>query len=181
MARILSVALSVFFLSACATVTENNETPVAEPQSAPTSEMQAVEPSVPEAVEPPKNELVRVPKIPSTQKIMLFQTQLKAAGFNPGPVDGALGARTLIALRELQSGCSNLEDLLENPSSAIAARSEDEIRLLQVRLKENATSRITQTLIKEESVEIYIVVDQAPASSLFGASSCAAKCLEGIK
>jgi peptidoglycan hydrolase-like protein with peptidoglycan-binding domain len=136
MARILSVALSVLFMSACATVTENNETPVAEPQPAPTSVMQAVEPSVPEAVEPPTNELVRVPKIPSTREIMLLQTQLKAAGFNPGPVDGALGARTLSALRELQSGCSNLEDLLENPSSAISARSEDEIRLLQVRLKD---------------------------------------------
>ena len=136
MARILSVALSVLFLSACATVTENNETPVAESQPAPASEVQAVEPIVPEAVEPPKNELVRVPKIPSTQEVTLLQTQLKLAGFNPGPVDGVLGARTLSALRELQSGCSNLEDLVENPSSGISVRSEDEIRLLQVRLKD---------------------------------------------
>ena len=135
MARILSVALSVLFLSACATVTENNETPVTEPL-APAPEIQAVEPSVPEAIEPPKNELVRVPKIPSTQEIMLLQTQLEVAGFDPGPVDGALGARTLSALRQLQSGCSNLEDLLENPSSGISARSGDEIRLLQVRLKD---------------------------------------------
>lgn len=136
MARILSVALSVLFLSACATVTENNETPVAEPQPAPAPEIQAVEPSVPEAVEPPKNELVRVPKILSTEEVTLLQTQLKAAGFNPGSVDGVLGARTLSAWRELQSGCSNLVDLFENPSSAILARSEDEIRLLQVRLKD---------------------------------------------
>ena len=136
MARILSVALSVLFLSACATVTENNETLVAEPLPAPAPEIQSVEPSVPEALEPPKNALVRVPKIPSIQEIMLLQTQLEVAGFNPGPVDGTLGARTLSALRRLQSGCSNLEDLVENPSSGISARSGDEIRLLQVRLKD---------------------------------------------
>ena len=98
--------------------------------------MEAVEPSVAVAVEPPKNELVRVPTIPSTKEVMLLQTQLKMAGFNPGPVDGAMGATTLSALRQLQSGCSNLEDLVENPSSGISARSGDEIRLLQVRLKD---------------------------------------------
>jgi hypothetical protein len=39
----------------------------------------------------------------------------------------------------------------------------------------------TQTLIKGESVENYIVIDQALASPLFDTSSCGAKCLEGIK
>lgn len=136
MARILSVALSVLLLSACAMLIENNETPVVEREPAPALEMQAVESSVPEAVEPPENERGRVPKkIPSKQEIRLLQTQLKAAGFDPGPIDGALGDRTLTALRRLQSGCSNLKDLLENPSGGISAR--DEIRLIQARLRDS--------------------------------------------
>lgn len=137
MARNLSVALSVLLLSACATVTENEQAPVAEPPAAPALEMRAVESSAPEPAESPKNELASVPKkIPNKQEIKLLQTQLKAAGFDPGPADGALGARTLTALRQLQSGCSNLKDLFESPMSPSSARSGDEIRVIQVRLKD---------------------------------------------
>ena len=137
MTRILSVALSVFLLSACATLMENDEAPISEPQSAPALETQAVESSVAEPIEPPKNELASLPKkIPSKQEVKLLQTQLKAAGFDPGPVDGAVGARTVLALRQLQSGCSNLNDLLENTASPISARSGDEVRTIQVRLKD---------------------------------------------
>ena len=137
MARNLSVALSVLLLSACATVTENEQAPMAEPRTAPALEMQAVESSVPEPVEPAKNELASVPKrIASRQEVKLLQTQLKAAGFDPGPPDGALGARTLTALRRLQSGCSNLKDLFDDSINPTSARSGDEVRLIQVRLKD---------------------------------------------
>jgi peptidoglycan hydrolase-like protein with peptidoglycan-binding domain len=155
MAKFLSIVLSVFLLSACATVTEDNDSLVAGTQAPSTSgsEIQPVESSAPTPVEPARNELAgAAKKIPSKQEIKLIQAHLKAAGFDPGPVDGALGAKTMSALRRLQSGCANLKDLFENPTSRISPQSAemqatkqsaadkvssaDEIRLIQVRLKD---------------------------------------------
>jgi peptidoglycan hydrolase-like protein with peptidoglycan-binding domain len=39
-------------------------------------------------------------KSPSREEIRLLQTQLKAAGFDPGPVDGMLGPKTKSALQQ---------------------------------------------------------------------------------
>jgi peptidoglycan hydrolase-like protein with peptidoglycan-binding domain len=156
MAKFLSsIVMTVFLLSACATVTEDNDSLVAETQTLPTSgsEIQPVESSASTPVEPARNELAgAAKKIPSKQEIKLMQAQLKAAGFDPGPVDGALGAKTMSALRRLQSGCANLKDIFENPTSGISQQSgeiqatkqraadkfsnADEIRLIQVRLKD---------------------------------------------
>jgi peptidoglycan hydrolase-like protein with peptidoglycan-binding domain len=114
---------------------------VAETQAVPT-EISAVESSALVPVETAGSELAgAAKKTLSKQEIKLIQTQLKAAGFDPGPVDGASGAKTLSALRRLQSGCANLKDLFENPTSGISQQSDkftsaDEIRLIQVRLKD---------------------------------------------
>jgi len=153
MAKFLSIVLSVFLLSACATVTDDNDSQVAGTQalSISGSEIQPVESSAP--VEPASNELDgATKKIPSKQEIKLIQAQLKAAGFDSGPVDGALGAKTMSALRRLQSGCANLKDLIENSTGGILSQpgeiqaakqsaadkvsSTEEIRLIQVRLKD---------------------------------------------
>ena len=151
MAKFLSIVISVFLLSACATVTEDNGSQVAiQELPTPAAEMQPVESNVPAPAEPVR-EVAR--KIPTKQEIKLMQAQLKAAGFDPGPVDGTLGAKTMSALRRLQSGCANLKDLFENPTSGVlsqpermqagkqsaadsAASNTDEIRLIQVRLKD---------------------------------------------
>jgi peptidoglycan hydrolase-like protein with peptidoglycan-binding domain len=145
MAKFLSIVISVFLLSACATVTEDNSSQVAQELPTPVAEIQPVESNTPAPAEPVR-EVAR--KIPTKQEIKLIQAQLKAVGFDPGPVDGTLGAKTLSALRRLQSGCSNLKDLLENSASGISSQpgamqagkesisNTDEIRLLQVRLKD---------------------------------------------
>ncbi|HZA53719.1 MAG TPA: peptidoglycan-binding protein [Candidatus Udaeobacter sp.] len=39
-------------------------------------------------------------------EIRIVQTRVKAAGFNPGPIDGVLGAKTRSALLAIQSGCA---------------------------------------------------------------------------
>ena len=153
MAKFLSIVLSVFLLSACATVTDDNDSQVAGTQALSTSgsEIQPVESSAP--IEPARNELPGVAKrISSKQEVKLIQAQLKMAGFDPGPVDGALGAKTMSALRRLQSGCANLKDLFENSTGGILSQpgeiqaakqsaadkvsSTEEIRLIQVRLKD---------------------------------------------
>jgi peptidoglycan hydrolase-like protein with peptidoglycan-binding domain len=47
----------------------------------------------------------------SKSEIQLLQNRLKAAGFNPGPVDGILGTTTRAALSRCKSGCNALNDL----------------------------------------------------------------------
>jgi peptidoglycan hydrolase-like protein with peptidoglycan-binding domain len=148
MAKFLFVLFLVFLLSACATVSEDQDSQV-EPQafSTPNPETSEVETITPTPVQPARNELVgAAKKTASKQEIKSMQAQLKAAGFDPGPMDGVLGAKTMLALRRLQSGCTNLKDLLEDPTSAISAQSgemqatkvsvTEEIRLIQVRLKD---------------------------------------------
>jgi peptidoglycan hydrolase-like protein with peptidoglycan-binding domain len=144
MAKFLSIVISVFLLSACATVTEDNGSQVAMQEfPTPVAEIQSVESNASAPAEPARNEVAK--EIPTRQEIKLIQAQLKVAGFDPGPVDGTLGAKTTSALRRLQSGCANLKDLLENPTSGILGAMQtgkdnssntDEIRLLQVRLKD---------------------------------------------
>jgi peptidoglycan hydrolase-like protein with peptidoglycan-binding domain len=151
MAKFLSIVISAFLLSACATVIEDNgsQVPIQELPT-PGAETQPGESNVPAPAESARNEVAR--KIPTKQEIKLIQAQLKASGFDPGPVDGTLGAKTTSALRRLQSGCANLNDLFENPTSGIlpqpggmhagkqsaadSAFNTDEIRLMQVRLKD---------------------------------------------
>jgi peptidoglycan hydrolase-like protein with peptidoglycan-binding domain len=148
MAKFLCIIFSVFLLPACATVSEEQGSQVeTQTLSTPNSETIQMETTAPTQVEQAKNELVgAVKKTPNKQEIKSMQTLLKAAGFDPGPVDGVLGAKTMSALRRLQSGCTNLKDLLEKPPSGLSARSgemqatkvsgTDEIRLIQVRLKD---------------------------------------------
>jgi peptidoglycan hydrolase-like protein with peptidoglycan-binding domain len=47
----------------------------------------------------------------SKADIQLLQKRLKAAGFDPGPVDGILGTTTRAALSRCKSGCTALSDL----------------------------------------------------------------------
>jgi peptidoglycan hydrolase-like protein with peptidoglycan-binding domain len=148
MAKTLAIMLSILLLSACATVNEDSDSQIAETQGLPTPEIQPFESSAQMPVEPAKNELTgSAKKLPSKQEIKSIQAQLRAAGFEPGPLDGTLGAKTLSALHRLQSGCANLKDLFENPTNGILPQSgqqnasdkdfsSDEIRMIQVRLKD---------------------------------------------
>jgi peptidoglycan hydrolase-like protein with peptidoglycan-binding domain len=154
MDKTLSFVLILLFMSACATVNEEKdfqttdtqalavpipETPVGEAASSSTDSIQS-------------SQVASANRVLSKQEIKLLQSQLKATGFDPGPLDGVLGTKTTSALRRLQLGCANLKDLLENPvlgtlqqTAGIQAAKQGiadktfspaEIRLIQVRLKE---------------------------------------------
>jgi hypothetical protein len=56
----------------------------------------------------------------SKAEIRLIQTRLKASGFDPGPVDGILGARTRSAISRCKSGCTALDDLLGSSDKRIS-------------------------------------------------------------
>ena len=89
----------------------------------------------------------------SAEEVRQVQTLLKTVGFDPGRIDGAFGLKTKIALLRLRSGCSGLSDLLQGvalekiaPSiessggdrsgAAKATQRKEEIRVIQVRLKD---------------------------------------------
>ena len=147
-AKFLCIIFSIFLLPACATVSEDQDSQVeSQALSIPSSEIGQVETTTPAPVEAARSELVgAVKRTPSKQEIKSMQALIKAAGFDPGPVDGLLGTKTMSALRRLQSGCTNLKDLLENPTSGLSTQSgemqatkvsgTDEIRMIQVRLKD---------------------------------------------
>jgi peptidoglycan hydrolase-like protein with peptidoglycan-binding domain len=155
MDKILSFVLVFLFMSACATVIEDKDSQTAETQAVPAPEIQVVEAASP-STDSIKHESDKLhgaaSRTLSKQEIRSLQSQLKAAGFDPGPLDGVLGAKTTLALRRLQLGCANLNDLLENPdfgtfqqsggmqtakqSPADRTFGADETRLIQVRLKE---------------------------------------------
>jgi peptidoglycan hydrolase-like protein with peptidoglycan-binding domain len=44
-------------------------------------------------------------KIPAREEIVRIQTELRSAGFNPGPVDGVYGARTKSMIAQLPGAC----------------------------------------------------------------------------
>ncbi len=50
---------------------------------------------------------------PSRQETVAMQTQLRQAGFNPGPIDGVFGAKTKTVLLEIQSGCPMAKDFAQ--------------------------------------------------------------------
>ncbi|HEY6367003.1 MAG TPA: peptidoglycan-binding domain-containing protein [Candidatus Binatia bacterium] len=155
MDKILSFVLVSLFISACATVIEEKDSQTAETQAVPAPETQVVE-TASSSTDSVKHESDQLHGAASRtlrkQEIRSLQSQLKAAGFDPGPLDGVLGAKTTSALRRLQLGCANLNDLLDNPDFGTFQQSggmqtakqsapdrtfgADETRLIQVRLKE---------------------------------------------
>jgi hypothetical protein len=82
-------------------------------------------------------------KIPSKDEIRLLQARMKAAGFDPGLPDGVIGPETEKALHRFQLACTALNDLIGiaemeivwETKDAQATKVNDEIRLLQTRMK----------------------------------------------
>src|SRR4030095_7207786 len=52
-----------------------------------------------------------VNRVPSRQETEAIQTQLRDAGFNPGPVDGVFGNKTRSVMARLKADCPTLNDL----------------------------------------------------------------------
>ena len=71
-----------------------------------------------------------VVRLPSRLEIQTIQTQLRDAGFNPGPIDGIFGNRTRAVLAHLKAGCPLVNDfagiferpLRENDRQVIASQ-----------------------------------------------------------
>ena len=94
---------------------------------------------------------------PDRQESQAIQLQLRRAGFDPGPADGIFGARTRKTIAQLKTNCPLFNEAaarLNDPAGPIAARtrsagapaaeisraaapqSKEEIRILQLRLRD---------------------------------------------
>jgi len=82
-------------------------------------------------------------KIPGKDEIRLLQARMKAVGFDPGLPDGVIGPETEKALHRFQLACTALNYLIDiaemetvwQTADAQATKLNDEIRLLQTRMK----------------------------------------------
>src|SRR5206468_11342627 len=112
----------------------------------PPSEMQSIAPAEPAR----DNDTPLVTnKVPSKDQIQLIQRRMKAAGFDPGPIDGIIGPRTIAALHRFQSGCAMVKDLLDETATDISQEShalkltalasatprKDDVRAIQTRMR----------------------------------------------
>jgi len=78
----------------------------------------AVESSTPMELPSASSTPIETVALPSLKKISVddirrLQARLRAVGFDPGPVDGAAGAKTKAAFARLEAGCGQIQSHLE--------------------------------------------------------------------
>ena len=157
MTKTLSLAMLLFVVSGCATISDHLETATAVDSETRISSAESGNVQSNTGIElinagdsDGKQSLSVTLNIEEVRQV---QTLLKAVGFDPGRIDGAFGPKTKIALARLRSSCAGLNDLLQGvdlekmaPSieSSGANRNhaarkmlrQEEIRVIQVRLKD---------------------------------------------
>ena len=152
---ILATLVLFIFSSGCAISSGLSEPAVQAEQSPPVVVYERVtEPAVSDSPARVKNENSR-PAFSSTkalskEEISQLQARLKAAGFDPGPIDGILGSKTRSLILRVEAGCTILNELAtangelfapaaETQAAALTASantlSKADIQLLQKRLK----------------------------------------------
>ena len=130
------VALVPFLLSyGCAIYSAVSEPAVQNEQSSPVIvEQQPAQPIVSDSPTRVKNENSRrafsSQKALSKEEISQLQARLKAAGFDPGPVDGILGYKTRSVILRVQAGCSILNELSASNTDLSAPATETEATAL---------------------------------------------------
>lgn len=152
---ILATLVLFIFSSGCAISSGLSESEVRTERHPPAVVYeQSTEPVVSVSPTAVKNEMSR-PAVSSTkalskEEISQLQTRLKAAGFDPGPIDGILGSKTRSLILRVQQGCTIINELetahgelfapaTETQSAAFigsaSTLSKSAIQLLQKRLK----------------------------------------------
>jgi peptidoglycan hydrolase-like protein with peptidoglycan-binding domain len=155
-ASYIIVALVLFLFSyGCAIFSGLSESQVQSEQSPPVvANQQPTEPVVSDSPTLVKNEnsrpVLSSKKALSKEEIRQIQARLKAAGFDPGPIDGILGSKTRSLILRVEAGCTILDELAtasgelvapaaETQAAAMTASahtlSKTDIELLQRRLK----------------------------------------------
>jgi peptidoglycan hydrolase-like protein with peptidoglycan-binding domain len=113
---ILATLVLFIFSSGCAISSGLSESQVQSEQSPPVVVYErSAEPAVSDSPAVVKNENRR-PAFSSTkalskEEISQLQSRLKAAGFDPGPIDGILGSKTRSLILRVQEGCTIINEL----------------------------------------------------------------------
>jgi peptidoglycan hydrolase-like protein with peptidoglycan-binding domain len=152
---ILATFVLFSFSSGCAISSDLSESEVQIEQNPPAVVYeQSTEPVVSVSPTVAKNEISRPAfsstKVLSKEEISQLQARLKAAGFDPGPIDGILGSKTRSLILRVEAGCTILNDLATANKELFASAAERQaptligsantlskadIQLLQNRLK----------------------------------------------
>ncbi|MGB7948729.1 MAG: peptidoglycan-binding domain-containing protein, partial [Candidatus Binatia bacterium] len=130
-------------------------TPVPVVKSAPAAIVEIAEPRV---LEPP----TVAPQALTGDDFRELQRRLRDIGFDPGPVDGIVGARTKVAYVRLNTACSAFAPLLENLNLPVAGG--------QSSVEKPAGDKLPD---REETKKIQIQLrragfDSGPADGIFG-------------
>ena len=152
---ILVALVLLLFNYGCAIFSGLSESEVASEQSPPVVVYEPpTEPVVPDSPMIMKTETSRSvsssKKALTKEEIRQLQARLKAAGFDPGPIDGILGSKTRSLILRVEAGCTILNDLATANKELFASAAErqaatligfantlskTDIQLLQSRLK----------------------------------------------
>ena len=124
---ILVALVLVLFSYGCAIFRGLSESEVQSEQSPPVVVYeQPTEPVVSDSPTLVKNENSRPvyssKKALSKEEISQIQARLKAAGFDPGPIDGILGSKTRSLILRVEAGCTILNELEPQIGSSLRQR-----------------------------------------------------------
>jgi peptidoglycan hydrolase-like protein with peptidoglycan-binding domain len=125
------VPLWFFLASGCALYDGLEMTSEQQPVAAPVAENETT--AAVELIGPAPPPETSVPRNFSKEDIRAMQLRLRDLGFNPGPVDGAPGAKTKAAFTRFQIGCSKIKPFMEN---SFEAPSRQETETIQARLRD---------------------------------------------
>jgi peptidoglycan hydrolase-like protein with peptidoglycan-binding domain len=125
------VPLWFFLASGCALYDGLEMTSEQQPVAAPVAENETT--AAVELIGPAPPPETSVPRNFSKEDIRAMQLRLRDLGFDPGPVDGAPGAKTKAAFTRFQIGCSKIKPFMEN---SFEAPSRQETETIQARLRD---------------------------------------------
>ena len=113
---ILVALVLLLFNYGCSILSGLSESEVANEQSPPVIvHQQPTEPVISNSPTPVKKENSRpvssATKALGKEEISQLQTRLKAAGFDPGPIDGIMGSKTRSLIQRLQAVCTILNEM----------------------------------------------------------------------
>ena len=113
----------------------------------------------------------------SKEEISQLQTRLKAAGFDPGPIDGILGSKTRSLILRLEAGCTILNELATANGELFAPASEPQAPALTP--SENALNKIDIQLLQKRLKAIGLY--PGPIDGMLGARTRSAlfRCKSG--
>jgi peptidoglycan hydrolase-like protein with peptidoglycan-binding domain len=152
------ISLCAVLASGCALFDFTESDPARSSAAAPSPQLDSLPVAVgadTAAQESPRKPL----RVLTREEVRQLQLRLKSAGFDPGPADGVVGARTKGAFNRYYTGCAQVKPLLNDFDDSGAAATENSLKKKPLDLQE---VQGIQTQLKAAGF------DPGPADGIFG-------------